>query len=122
MKEMKDIGVTCIKVNNNEELNIVFHYYNKTLPYFYDKRKKYINNEFNIICASEAYNFGKGVVISYNEWLTLVDRNKEEKKEIIDVFYPEVESITLPIEDYNRLRKLEIKNEIKRLKKELKGL
>lgn len=30
--------------------------------------------------------------------------------------------ITLPIEDYNRLRKLEIKQEIKRLKRELKGL
>ena len=30
--------------------------------------------------------------------------------------------ITIPIKDYNRLRKLEIKQEIKKLKKELKGL
>lgn len=34
----------------------------------------------------------------------------------------QVESITLPIEDYNRLRKLELKAEIKRLKKEYKKL
>ena len=34
----------------------------------------------------------------------------------------EPESITLPIGDYNRLRKLEIKKQIKKLKKELKGL
>lgn len=31
----------------------------------------------------------------------------------------EPESITLPIDDYNRLRKLEIKQQIKKLKKEL---
>jgi len=30
--------------------------------------------------------------------------------------------ITIPIDDYNRLRKLEIKEQIKKLKKELKGL
>ena len=30
--------------------------------------------------------------------------------------------ITIPIEDYNRLRKLEIKEQIRKLKKELKGL
>ena len=31
-------------------------------------------------------------------------------------------TITIPIDDYDRLRKLEIKNQIKKLKKELKGL
>ena len=31
-------------------------------------------------------------------------------------------TITIPIDDYNRLRKLEIKKQIKKLKKELKGL
>lgn len=31
-------------------------------------------------------------------------------------------TITIPIEDYNRLRRLEIKKQIKKLKKELKGL
>lgn len=31
-------------------------------------------------------------------------------------------TITIPIDDYNRLRKLEIKQQIKKLKKELKGL
>lgn len=32
------------------------------------------------------------------------------------------QTITLPIDDYNRLRKLEIKQQIKKLKKELKRL
>ena len=52
----------------------------------------------------------------------LAHRSYEELLGIIDVFYPEPQSITLPIEDYNRLRKLELKAEIKRLKKEYKSL
>lgn len=40
----------------------------------------------------------------------------------IEKYKPEVQSITLPIEVYDRLRKLEIKAEIKKLKRELKRL
>ena len=47
-------------------------------------------------------------IINFKDWINL-PANK-----------PQI--ISLPIEDYNRLRKLEIKQEIKKLKKELKGL
>lgn len=48
-------------------------------------------------------------LITFNDWINLPKD-------------PITEWISLPIEDYNRLRKLEIKQEIKKLKKELKGL
>ena len=47
----------------------------------------------------------------------------DKAKYFIEKYKPkQPESITLPIDDYNRLRKLEIKQQIKKLKKELKGL
>lgn len=65
---------------------------------------KYVSTGNGRFISSEIYNHE---IIQFNDWMKLTQQP---------------ETITLPIEDYNRLRKLEIKKEIKRLKKELKGL
>lgn len=69
-------------------------------------------------------------VICNGNWFSLEEHSKLEGNFSEDKIYifiekhkpQQVESITLPIEYYNILRKLEIKQEIKRLKREMKRL
>lgn len=83
----------------------------------------YLDLSKGISKTDDAYKY---LVFICGEWLRT--GYTEKRKEItyfefLGNFSKQLpESITLPIEDYNRLRKLEIKSEIKRLKRELKGL
>lgn len=66
----------------------------------------------------------KGGYFTWEEYNSLKGLDSADKINIfIEKYKPkEPAMVTIPIEDYNRLRKLEIKAEIKKLKRELKGL
>lgn len=67
---------------------------------------------------------GNGDAFTMDEYYSLKGSYSDGKiKHFINKFgITRAQSITLPIEDYDRLRKLEIKAEIKKLKRELKRL
>ena len=98
-----------------------------------DELKKVAESVKNEMYKSTYCDLSKGLngrydylVFKGKVWIRdYINRNRKEIKleEFLNNFGSKaITSITIPIEDYNRLRKLEIKQEIKRLKKELKEL
>ena len=65
-----------------------------------------------------------GMGLTKEEYMNLQGDDSSSKADIFIAKYKPKDPVmvTLPIEDYNRLRKLEIKAEIKRLRKEYKLL
>lgn len=107
-EEIKDV-YKVLKENNQD---LLFAYIGCVLNGNYFKKEKYL-----VFCRPSA-----------NSWTCSKDFedryeiNLQQFKELFKNSMKEPVMITLPIEDYNRLRKLEIKQEIKRLKRELKRL
>lgn len=93
----------AVECETLEENNVVFKFIKACLI---NNFRKYITTDDNISNLTDKLNDYE--IIKFKDWVQLHPNTTEW--------------ISLPIEDYNRLKKLEIKQEIKKLKKELKGL
>ena len=98
-------------------------FYCETIEDKYVEGHGFINNKFDGLLYFDRLYFSwefKETTYEFIEDYFDATNNRPENLEC--VFSTQPTMISLPIKDYNRLRKLEIKEQIKKLKKELKGL
>ena len=102
--------------------------YAQSVEWDYDDVRRYIINDLNENEWRELNGTDSGLKAKYfvkkhkpKDWREGVEELKERAGYKEGGEYNFL-TITIPIDDYNRLRKLEIKKQIKKLKKELKGL
>ena len=110
----EEVYLDLTKLTKNQLINVAENVEDEMHKYAYNDMSKGILDEYiYLIIHDEKWECSRvadgKLEITYNEFLSNFGKQQPQ-------------SITLPIEDYNRLGKLELKAEIKRLKKELKGL
>lgn len=124
----EEVYLDLTKLTKEQLINVAESVKDEMLDFTYKNMSKGLN-VYNYLVFDNYWYRTNGseykTKITYNEFLNNFGKmtETEELLEIVDGSITcDTITITLPIEDYNRLRKLEIKQEIKRLKKELKGL